>query len=224
MYLKDAIYEKFVNGEFEYKGAKRIFQLLDAKSNYEKDSVRSILDSLEDEGKIVYVDGKYLLVEHSNLIKGELKGNERGFAFLIPHDKSVEDFFIPSSNLHGALHKDTVLIKKVISKRGSSDEGEVVKILSRGVTTFVGTYQKEENFGFVIADDKNYFTDVYVPFKKSRGAKNGDKVVCEITKYPDKRRHPEGIITEILGKKHDFKTEELSIIKNHGYELKFPNA
>ncbi len=223
MYLKDAIYEKFLNGEFEYKGAKRIFQLLDAKSNYEKDSIRSILDSLEDEGKIVYLDGKYLLVEHSNLIKGELKGNERGFAFLIPHDKSVEDFFIPSSNLHGALHKDTVLIKKAISKRGSSDEGEVVKILSRGVTTFVGTYQKEENFGFVIADDKNYFTDVYVPFKKSRGAKNGDKVVCEITKYPDKRRHPEGIITEILGKKHDFKTEELSIIKNHGYELKFPN-
>ncbi len=223
MNLKDIIYEKFLNGEFEYKGAKRIFQLLEAKSNFEKDSVRAILNELEDEGKITYSNGKFVLIEHSGLIKGELKGNERGFAFLIPHDKSVGDFFIPSSNLHGALNKDTVLIRKVNSKRGSSDEGEVVKILERGVKQLVGTFQKEENFGFVIADDKNYFTDVYVPFKKSRGAKNGDKVVCVIEKYPEGRRHPEGVITEILGKKHDFKTEEMSIIKNHGYDVKFPS-
>ncbi len=223
MNLKNLIYEKFLNGEFEYKGAKRIFELLGAKSNFEKDSVRSILNDLEDQAKIVYQDGKYLLIEHSNLIKGELKGNERGFAFLIPQDKSVEDFFIPSNKLHGAMHKDIVLIKKVYSKRGSSDEGEVVKILSRGVKRLVGTFQKEENFGFVIADEKNYFSDIYVPYKKSRGAKNGEKVVCEITKYPDGKKRPEGIITEILGKKHDFKTEELSIIKNHGYELDFEN-
>ncbi len=222
MNLKNLIYEKFLNGEFEYKGAKRIFELLGAKSNFEKDSVRSILNSLEDDAKIVYEDGKYLLIEHSNLIKGELKGNERGFAFFIPQDKSVGDFFIPSSKLHGAMHKDIVLIKKAVSKRGSTDEGEVVKILNRGVTKLVGTFQKEENFGFVIADDKNYFCDVYIPFKKSRGAKNGDKVVCEITKYPDGNKRPEGVILEILGKKHDFKTEELSIIKNHGYELEFP--
>ncbi len=222
MDLKNYIYEKFLNGEFEYKGAKRIFKLLDAKSNYEKNTVRAILNELEDQAKIVYQDGKYLLLEHSSLIQGELKGNERGFAFLIPIDKSVGDFFIPSNKLHGALHKDIVLIKKSYSKRGSTDEGEVVKILTRGVVKLVGTYQKEENFGFVIADDKNYFCDVYIPFKKSRGAKNGEKVVCEITKYPDGNKRPEGVITEILGKKHDFKTEELSIIKNHGYELEFP--
>ena len=52
MNLLDTIYQKFLNGEFEYKGAKRIFQLLQVKSNYEKDVVRSLLNKLEDEGKI----------------------------------------------------------------------------------------------------------------------------------------------------------------------------
>lgn len=221
--LEKEIYEKFLSGEFEYKGAKRIFELLGIKSNFEKDSIRKILSTLEDEGKIVYQDGKYLLIEHSNLVKGTLKGNERGFAFLIPENKDISDFFIPSSNLHGALHKDTVLIKPVKGKRGSSDEGEVVKILSRGVDSLVGTYEQAEGFGFVTCDDKNYFTDIYVPYKKSRGAKTGDKVVVKITKYPDGRKNPEGQITEILGRKFDFATEELSIIKNHGYEKNFPS-
>ncbi len=224
MNLLDTIYQKFLNGEFEYKGAKRIFQLLQIKSNYEKDVVRSLLNKLEDEGKIVYTDGKYVLLEHSPLIKGVLKGNERGFAFFIPENKALNDFFIPSCHLNGALNKDTVLIEKVTSKRGSSDEARVVKILNRGVKKLVGTFEAQEGFGFVVSDDRNYFVDIYVPFKRSRGAKNGDKVVVEITKYPENKKNPEGVITEILGKKHNFKTEELSIIKNHGYELDFPNG
>ena len=98
MKLKNSILEKFNNGEFEYKGAKRIFELLGVKSNFEKDIIRSILSELESEGAIVYDNGKYLLLEHSNLIKGVLKGNERGFAFLIPEDKNINDYFIPARN------------------------------------------------------------------------------------------------------------------------------
>ena len=224
MKLKNSILEKFNSGEFEYKGAKRIFELLGVKSNFEKDIIRSVLNELESDGVIVYDNGKYLLLEHSGFIKGVLKGNERGFAFLIPEDKTLGDYFIPARNLNGALNGDTVIIKKVTASRtGSSDEGVVTQILSRGVKKLTGTFQGENGFGFVIADDKAFSVDVYVPFKLNNGAKTGDKVLVEIVAYPEGRKNPEGRVIEILGKKHDLKAEELSIIKNAGYELEFPS-
>ena len=222
MILKDVLIEKFDSGEFEYKGAKRIFELLGAKSNAEKDTVRAALDELEDSGKIVYDNGKYVLFEHSGLIKGTLKGNERGFAFLICDDKTKGDFFIPPKSLNGALNGDKVIIKHVNGTRGSSDEGLVVKILARGVKKLVGTFEGENGFGFVVPDDRSNFVDVFVPFKFNFGAKTGDKVVVEIFAYPEGRRNPEGRVVEILGKKLDFKTERLSIIKNADLPLDFP--
>lgn len=222
MILKDVLIEKFDSGEFEYKGAKRIFELLGAKSNAEKDTVRAALDELEDSGKIVYDNGKYVLFEHSGLIKGTLKGNERGFAFLICDDKTKGDFFIPPKSLNGALNGDKVIIKHVNGTRGSSDEGLVVKILARGVKKLVGTFEGENGFGFVVPDDRSNFVDVFVPFKFNFGAKTGDKVVVEIFAYPEGRRNPEGRVVEILGKKFDFKTERLSIIKNADLPLDFP--
>lgn len=225
MNIKEVLIEKFNSGEIEFKGAKRIFEILGVKSNFEKDIIRKFLNELEDDGVIVYDNGKYVLLENSSFIKGVIKGNERGFAFLIPEKDGVDDFFIPPRNLHGALHCDTVIIKRVKnSRKGSSDEGEVVKILQRGVKKLVGTFQGENGFGFVIADDRSFFVDAYVPFKLSGGAKTGDKVVVEIVGYPEGRKNPEGKVVEILGRKNDLKTEELSIIKSAGYSLEFPKA
>ena len=104
------------------------------------------------------------------------------------------------------------------------EEGEVVNILTRGIKKLVGTFQGENGFGFVIPDERAFFVDVYVPFKLAMGAKTGDKVVVEIVSYPEGRKNPEGRVVEILGKKNDFKTEELSIIKNAGYDLEFPSS
>ena len=225
MNIKEVLIQKFNNGEIEFKGAKRIFEILGVKSNFEKDIIRGLLNELESEGKIVYDNGKYVLFENSSFIKGIIKGNERGFAFLIAENKEINDYFIPPRNLHGAMHGDTVIIKQVKNSRsGSSDEGEVVNILTRGIKKLVGTFQGENGFGFVIPDERAFFVDVYIPFKLAMGAKTGDKVVVEIVSYPEGRKNPEGRVIEILGKKNDFKTEELSIIKNAGYELEFPSS
>lgn len=221
MILKDVLLEKFNSGEFEYKGAKRIFELLGVKSNAEKDVIRKELDALEDSGEIVYDNGKYLLFEHSGLIKGRIKGNERGFAFLICDNKEKGDFFIPPKSLNGALNGDRVVIRHVKGTRGSSDEGVVIKVLERGVKKLVGTFEGENGFGFVIPDDRSNFVDIFVPFKFNFGAKTGDKVVVEIFAFPQGRKNPEGRVIEILGKKYDFKTERLSIIKNADLPLEF---
>ncbi len=219
MIIKDFLLEKFNSGEFEGIGVKKICAILGAKSRVEKNSIIEALNSLEKECRIVYDNGRFVLFENSNLIKGEVKGNERGFAFIITDNG---DYFVPHKNLCGALDGDIVVIKKALSSKGSTDEAEVVKILKRGRNKIVGTFDGENGFGFVIPDDRNFAVDVYVPTKKTMGAKKGDKVVCLITDYPEKKRNPEGKIVEILGKKFDIKAEELSIIKSYDLPLEFP--
>ena len=219
MSIKEVLLEKFNSGEAENLGIKRICELFEAKSQFEKQIVRDAIESLLGDGKIVYQNGRFVLFENSGLLKGKLRGNQRGFAFLITENG---DFFIPARSLHGALDGDTVVAKKVKGLRGSDDEAEVLSIIERGRNRLVGTFQGENGFGFVIADDKEFSVDVYVPIKKTKGAKTGDKVLVQIVNYPENRKNPEGVVLQIIGKKFDSKAEELSIILNANLPLEFP--
>ena len=217
--IKSVLLEKFNSGEIENLGFKRIFEVFSATSNLEKDIIRKAVTELIDEGYIVFESGRFITLKNSCCIKGVVKGNERGFAFLITDGG---DFFIPNRSLFGAFDGDTVIAKKTPYKRGSSDEVEVVKILERGVKKLVGTFQGENGFGFVLPDDRSFFVDIYIPVKNSMGAKTGDKVLVLITGYPENRKNPEGKVLEIIGRRYDLKAEELSIIKNAGLDLEFP--
>ncbi len=221
MNLYKVIKDNFISGEWKTISPKRIFKFFEATKPFEQKSISKILDSLESEGVIVFLDGVYLSVEFSNLIKGKLRGNEKGFAFLIPSDGS-DDYFIPNRNLFGALHGDEVLARKVENSiKGSSDEAEVVKILKRGVETLSGTFYKDRGSCFVRPDDKNFFEDVYVKNGLTLGAKSGDKVLVKIIGYY-KGYSPDGKVLEIFGKKNDLFAEENSIIKGSGFEEEFP--
>ena len=219
MIIKDYLLEKFISGEFEGIGVKKICALLGANSRTEKNTVIKALEELEIYCRIVYDNGKFMTFENSGLIKGVVKGNERGFAFVLTDSG---DYFIPPKFINGALDGDEVVIKKLLSSRGSTDEAEIIKIIKRGRSKIVGTFDGDGGFGFVVADDRNFFVDVYVSNKKTLGAKRGDKVVVEIINYPENKRNPEGKIVEILGKKFNPKAEELSIIKAYDLPLEFP--
>ena len=55
--------------------------------------------------------------------------------------------------------------------------------------------------------------DVFVPKDGMGKAQTGYKVVVEVTRWPKRRRNPEGCIIEILGHKDDTGTDILSIIR-----------
>ena len=223
MNLYSYIEEKFNSGVYLGKSKKYIFSDLGAVDKKEKKSVENILSEIEKTGKIIFTDGKYYSKEQLGLKEGVLKGNEKGYAFLISQDENAGDIFIPNRKLFGAEHKDRVLVKISDFSHGNSDEGEVVKILSRGITNLCGTYYTEKRFGFVRPDDKNYFDDIFVSFKNSFGAKNGDKVQVKIIDFPVDN-NPEGVIEQIIGKKGDLIAEENSIILGFGYKDNFPTA
>ncbi len=154
------------------------------------------------------------------IIEGRLQGNERGYAFLIPTDTELEDYFIPHSDLRGAMHGDIVLAERTRGE-GERTTARVLKIIKRGITELVGTYFSHKAGGFVCPDDKKYYNDIYVPFGKGLRAKSGDKVVVKILSYP-KRQNPEGIISKILGRQFDKNTELKAILYSYNLPEKFP--
>ncbi len=50
----------------------------------------------------------------------------------------------------------------------------------------MGTFESSNNFGFVIPDDSRIAYDVFISKSNFNGAKTNQKVVVEITRWPEK--------------------------------------
>ncbi len=155
------------------------------------------------------------------VIEGKIQGNRRGYAFLIPTESTGVDYFIPHSDLRGAMHGDTVLAETTDGV-GERTTARVLKVLERGIKEVVGTYYSYRNGGFVTPDDDKYFNDVFIPQGSGLRAKNRDKVVCKILAYP-KKKCPEGLICKILGKQFEKSAELKSILYAYKLPESFPD-
>jgi len=184
----------------------------------QKDIMSKMLKNLLKEG-IVYKNsnGRYGLPEKMDLLVGRIQGHQKGFGFLIPEDPTQKDVFVSRENLNGAMHNDKVFIRILPAKKGKRMDGEVIKILERANHRIVGSFDKSQHFGFVVSDNKRIFYDLFIPKEEINGAKQDQKVVAEITTWPDKKRNPEGKIIEILGDKGAPGVDIEAII--HGMEL-----
>ena len=221
MNAKQTLYDYFLDGTLSGKNLTEICHFLKI-SPKEKKSLARLLDVLINEGKIFQNElGRYGTAEQLGLICGTLTGNERGFAFLTPADNKrfENDFFIPHKNLHGAMHGDLVLAEQVYGR--SDDEARVLQIIKRGYEQIVGTFRKDRKSGYLIPDDKRYFSEIYIPLHACFNVKNGVKAVAKITDYPP-HKAPGGIIVEVLGAEDDFFAEELSIIRSFQLREEFP--
>lgn len=223
MNAKQSLLEQFHNGSLAGKSIDGICKTLQIPYR-EKNRLLGLLSELIKDGELFQTpDGSYGTPEQLRLIKGVLRGNERGFAFLIPENKELypDDVFIPHRCLHGAMHGDTVFVKKKFFNE--QIEGEVIAVLERGFKEIVGTFAKDRRAGYLTPDDKRYFSEIYIPLSECSHIKSGVKAVAKITEYPY-GKSPGGKIIEILGDGDDFFAEELSIIRSFSLREEFPQA
>ncbi|MCI8308866.1 MAG: ribonuclease R [Clostridia bacterium] len=156
-------------------------------------------------------------------IIGTFKANERGFGFVEFDDENEEDVFISPKHLGGALNGDKVEIIILTPKnKDRRSEGKVVKILEREKSEVVGIFQKNRNFGFVVPDDRKFGTDIFISKENCKNAKNNDKVLAKILKYPEKGKNAEGKIKEVLGKANSAGIDMLSLVKEYNLPYEFP--
>ncbi len=166
------------------------------------------------------------LLEDENYKLGTFKRNEKGFGFVNIGDEENEIFISPKLTKQ-ALDGDEVLIKiftdqDLKKENNHKREGKVLEIVKHTNDTIVGTYIKSNNFGFVIPDNQAISEDIYIPKKKSAGAKNNQKVIVKIEKYSDGTNKAEGTIIEILGKINEAGVDMLSLVKEYKLPNEFP--
>jgi ribonuclease R len=179
-----------------------------------------IINELVSEGKLfVTKRGKLVTSMSMGQYAGVFTGNKKGFGF-VTVDGLPEDIFIPADRTNSALNKDRVLVKIVGS--GRRQEGEVIKVLERGLKGIVGTFESVKGYGFVIPDDKKIGDDIYIPKNATLGAVTGHKVVVKVTKSAGEgKKNIEGKVVEILGHISDPGVDILSIVRQYDIPEEF---
>ena len=187
----------------------------------DREEFREILRELLAEGKLTLtVKGKYMK-SNGKVLTGTFISNAKGFGFVEVEGRD-EDLFIPEDKQGGAFHKDTVEVALLPAKTGKRQEAQVLRIIARGMTQVVGTYeQSKSNFGFVIPDNTKIAQDIFVPKEWSKGAMTGHKVVVEITGYGTNTKSPEGKVVEILGHINDPGVDIMSIVRGFDLPVEF---
>nr|WP_250885589.1 ribonuclease R [Bacillus licheniformis] len=214
-FMKEEAYKPLTVQELE--------EMLEITDSDEYKELVKALVTLEEKGLVVRTrSNRYGLPEKMNLIKGKVSAHAKGFAFVLPEDSSLDDVFIPPSELNTAMNGDTVLVRLSTESGGTKKEGAIIRIIERNIQKIVGTYTETKNFGFVIPDDKKITNDIFIPKHAKNGAVEGHKVVVRLTSYPEGRMSAEGEIIEILGHKNDPGIDILSIIHKHGLPGDFP--
>ena len=153
---------------------------------------------------------------------GTYSKSQKGFGFVKPED-CEEEIYISKENSQNALNGDLVIIEITAEKTADKKaEGRIIKIIKHEKDTIVGTFQKSRNFGFVVPDDKNFGTDIFISKSNWGKARNNHKVLVKITKYPEKGKNAEGQIIEILGGINEAGVDMLSLIKQYELPAEFP--
>ena len=205
---------------FNYK---QIGAHLGVESSEGKNHIIRTLKMLEKEGMVEEImPGKYLAVFTGNFISGKVELTQRGAGFVLPDEGDTGDIYISAENLNTALHGDKVKVSLFAKRTGSRVEGEVVEVIERKKTDFVGVVEMGHNYAFVKPDDKRMSIDIFITSEKMNKAKNGDKVLARITEWSAEHKNPFGEIVEVLGKPGDHNTEMHAIIAEFGFANKFP--
>jgi len=206
----------------KYYNYKQIAAKLKVSDTDGKTQIIQKLAELTANKKIKEVDrGKFQINEDRKYHIGTLDVTSNGNAYFICDDFE-HDIFVPSVNLGKGLHNDTVKAYIYNKRRSNKQEADVVEIIERAKTEFVGVLQMNKNFGFVIPDSNKMYADIFISQSKLNGANDGDKVVATMTDWPENSKNPFGKITQVLGRPGDHDTEIHSILLEYGLPYEFP--
>lgn len=207
----------------KYYNYKQIAGKLGISDTDGKTQILKKLVELTANKKIKEIDrGKFQINEDRKYHIGTLDLTSNGNGYFICDDFE-NDIFIPSNNLGKGLQNDTVKAYIYNRRRSKKLEADVVEIIERSKTEFVGVLQMSKNFGFVVCDNNKMYADIFVSKAKINGAEDGDKVQATITDWPENSKNPFGKITQVLGKPGDHDTEIHSILLEYGLPYEFPD-
>ena len=221
----------FADEPFRPKNYKQVCKIMGIKDLAGKDVVYNLLIDLNDKGLLKeekpysYVMSKAGMEQFrpkQKYVEGTVEMKSTGKAYVIRDDDEGEDIFIAANNTYKALHGDRVRVAMFPKRNNSKPEGEIVEVLERRHTDFVGILNISRGYVFVRPDVDWMPVDIFIPRGDLNRAKDGDKVIARLVEWPDGSGNPFGEITRVLGKPGENDVEMESILAAHEYPIEFP--
>jgi len=176
------------------------------------------VEDLRRNGQIVTDSRKNLMLPPlSDTVIGTFRANPRGFGFLVPITPNAHgDLYIAPADINGAMSGDIVQAKVI--RRGKRDGqgrygGQIIQIIERSSDRFVGTLQRRQNLWFIQPEGKGFFGTILLDDVSASGARENDKVVVEITRYPQNNQPARGAVIRILGRAGRYDTEIRAVME-----------
>ncbi len=213
-----SIYYDNVNKAFNYK---QLASMIEADDENSKKLLNNVLMELRDAETLDEIErGKFKLKYQGGFVTGIIDTNPKGYGELTSKELA-EPVFIAEANMRHALDGDKVRVRLYARRKSSTPEGEVIEVLERAKTTFVGTVEISQFTAFLIPSRKAPF-DLYIPKDKLNGATNGQKAIARILDWPENAHNPFAEIVEVLGDAGDNNTEMHAILAEFGLPYKYP--
>ena len=226
----NAILSIYGENPFRPMNYKQICKVLAIRDAAGKDVVYHILIDLFEKGILMeerpyrYVLNPAYLEEYGpkkQYVEGTVDMKSTGKAYVILDDESGEDVFVAAGNTGQALHGDRVKVAMFPKRKDRKPEGEIVEVLQRKHTDFVGVVHLSRGYVYVVPDMDSVPIDIFVPKEMVHGAKNGQKVVVHLVDWPENSGNPFGEIIRVLGNPGENNVEMESILLAHDYPLDF---
>ncbi len=219
--LKNAILNIFYDQPERTYNYKQIADLLKIQDPEIVKLVFVVLEELAESTSLQIVQrGKYKLKSRGGSIIGMVDIQRQGFAY-ITSEEVEKPVLVSAHNLNHAMDGDKVKVLLYAMHKKQQPEGEVVEVLERAKSVYVGTITKSRNFSFFIPSGKSAF-DIFIPNEKLNGAKDGQKAIAKITEWPARAKNPFGEIIEVLGDVGNNNTEMHAILAEFDLPLRFP--
>lgn len=222
--IANAIVNFFNRNSTESFSYKHIAEKLGFNKPAEKQIILNALHALQEDAFIIEtVRGKYKSNNRGIFLEGifERRSNGKNF-FVADGDADSSHVFVAERNSAHAMDGDRVKIQMLAKRKGRDLEAEVVEILERKQTTFVGTLDVQKQFAFLVMDSKFLANDIFIPKEKLNGGKDGDKALVEVIEWPQRAKNPIGKVIDVLGKAGENNTEMNAILAEYGLPYKYP--
>jgi ribonuclease R len=201
---------------------KQISAALDVSAEERRTTLRDVLDKLRDDELVLETQrGKYKTNNRKPVLEGRFERRSNGKNFFVPNDEG-NIVYIPERNAMHAMNGDIVRVQLFAKRKRAESEGEVIEILKRTESRFVGTLQVQKDFGFLVLDSRILANDIFIPKENLKGGKNGDKAVVEIIEWPLKANNPIGKVLDVLGEAGENTTEMHAILAQYGLPYEYP--
>lgn len=203
---------------------KQITSALNLQKPSEREKVIKALNQMTNAGMLRTDNrGKYSVnPKQVDTLIGKIDFTGSGSAYVIVEEVE-EDIFIPKNKTKDSLNGDTVSILVMPAGKGKK-EGEVVSVIERKRTQFVGKVQFNDNakYAFVVPESRGMHVDFFVAKRDLGEAVNNDLVLVDFIDWESKEDNPRGKVVEVLGQAGNHHVEIHAILLEYGLPYQFP--